>query len=158
MFFAASFLLFALAKTFLHASTDGLGSNLPDYPYFEQNSRCYYVHIYDGENDDTTDSWCEIKQFKLILKQQGGRGVDLLHLVTEYLYLQHKERHMLEISKIENFSRDSLPDVSQYKCMMSWGSLSSCNCFTWAINRLETESVTDIIFGPNYKFWRQLLV
>ena len=113
MFFAASFLLFALAKTFLHASTDGLGSNLPDYPYFEQNSRCYYVHIYDGENDDTTESWCEIKQFKLILKQQGGRGVDLLHLVTEYLYLQHEERHRLEISKIENFPRDSLPDVSQ---------------------------------------------
>ena len=59
----------------MHAWTDGLGSNLPDYPYFEQNSCCYYVHIDDEEIDDETEIVMRNKAIQVDTNPAGMVGL-----------------------------------------------------------------------------------
>ena len=59
----------------MHAWTDGLGSNLPDYPYFEQNGCCYYVHIDDEESDDETEIVMRNKAIQVDTNPAGRVGL-----------------------------------------------------------------------------------
>ena len=83
MFFAASFPVFVLAKTFLHAplrTNWWLGiKNLPDYPYFEGSQRrhctvVFYVdniYTYGDDNDDIAGLVMRNKAIQVDTKPAG---------------------------------------------------------------------------------------